>query len=239
MPQSRSGYRSREGDTGERPRLYCIEQQHYHNSNIITIDRAIQQTVGKSIGINMTRLFPIPRIPIASLILLLSSSTTCTAQTFTRQVECPNDASVTGYTSLEDLNADMAGELDRIAGGGNPAAEYNFNLCSDPDIVYDARRGNEINIVLDNTNIFCGGPGATNPSCLVTGGQLQVRIENSVVDGYPLNNAFMQGVTFADFRGRSIAFLANTPTVFNCEDCIWQVCLLNMVSWTPVFKTTV
>lgn len=160
---------------------------------------------------------------VSSIVTLLLSSSICHAQTFTRQVECPNDASVTGYTSLEDLNDDMAGERDRIAGGGTPSPEYNFNLCSDPDINYDARRGNEINIVLDNTNIFCGGPGVAIPSCVVSGGQLQVRIENSDVEGFPINNVFVRGITFEDFRGRSIAFLANAPTVANFEDCIWQV----------------
>lgn len=162
-------------------------------------------------------------VTVSSIVSLLLSAPTSRAQTFARQVACPTDASITGYTSLEDLNLDMGEERDRIASGGTPSPEYNFNLCSDPDTIYDASRGNEINVVLDNTNIFCGGLGASNPSCIVEGGQLQVRIENSEVDGYPIESAFFQGLTFRDFRGRSIAFLANTPTQANFEDCIWQV----------------
>ena len=163
------------------------------------------------------------RVSLASLLLLLSSST-CHAQTqtFTRSVPCPTDASITGYTSLEDLNDDMAAERDRIAGGGSPSAEYNFILCSDADSTFDARRGNEINVVLENANFFCGGDGFVNPACTIVGGQLQVRIENSAVDGYPIENMSFQGITFQAFVGRSIAYLANTPTEAVFENCIWQ-----------------
>jgi hypothetical protein len=162
-------------------------------------------------------------VAVTSIVLLLLSTSVCNGQTFGRQVECPTDASITGYTSLEDLKADMTEERDRIASGGNPEPEYNLNLCSNPDTQFDARRGNEITVVLDNTNIFCGGPDAVNPSCIIQGGQLQVDIQNSQVDGYPIENAFFRGLTFEDFRGRSIAFAANTPTEVTFEDCIWQV----------------
>jgi hypothetical protein len=156
---------------------------------------------------------------------LLLPDHVCKAQTeaFTRSVACPSDASITGYTSLADLNADMAAELARIEGGGQPLVEYNLNLCSNPDAIYDARGGNEIRPVLSGLNIYCGGPTATDAVCIINGGQIQVLINDSDVASYPIGNILLKGMTFRNFNGRSVEMNAQAPTTITFEDTTWQV----------------
>jgi hypothetical protein len=166
----------------------------------------------------MKRLLP-------SGLLLASILQTCDAQTdaFTRQLECPNDTSLTGYTNVPDINLDMADELTRIAGGGDPPGEgYDLILCPGED--FSVAGGNRFRPVIDGVKISCGGPDSVNPECIVDASREQVIIEDSTVDGYTTNSVTFERITFDSFqRGLSVTLAASKPTVATFTDCIWQV----------------
>jgi hypothetical protein len=153
-------------------------------------------------------------------LLLLHLLCTCQAQSmaFSRQEECSQDASLVGYTTLEAINADMADELARIQGGGDPAIEYTLILCPPSGTLLDPRRGNELKPVLNNVNIVC----AETAECVLEQSQIQVLVENSQVANYPLESVSLRRLTFQDFRGTAISFRANIPTEFTCEDCVFR-----------------
>jgi hypothetical protein len=123
-----------------------------------------------------------------------------------------------GYTSLEAINADMADELARIAGGGEPAAEYTMTLCPPTGTLLDTRRGNELKPILNNLSILC----LDGVECILDRSQVQVLVENSQVANYPLTDILLQGLTFQGFVGTAISFRANTPTQLTCDNCIFQ-----------------
>lgn len=143
-------------------------------------------------------------------------------EAFTRQEACPGDASLTGYTSIPNLNDDMSAELQRIQDGGDPPeGGYNLVLC--PGGNFDAAGGNSIKPVLDQVSITCGGPDSTDPLCVINGGGEQLLIQDSTVDGYTVSSVTVTGLTFSGFTGVTSATLsASEPTLFTCIDCIWQ-----------------
>jgi hypothetical protein len=159
---------------------------------------------------------------------LAAVSQTSRAQTdaFTRQVLCPMDPSIMGYTNVPDLNADMADELNRITveGGDMPPGDYLLNLCPDDENEFDVTGGNRFRPVIDRVKIFCGGPDAVDAVCIVDGSQEQLIIEDSNAEGYSINFVEFQGITFNGFaRGTSVTLAASAPAVATFINCVWQV----------------
>jgi hypothetical protein len=150
---------------------------------------------------------------------------TSRAQTdaFTRQVECPNDTSIMGYTDIQDLNRDMEDELDRIQDAGEiPDMDYILNICP-KDGTYGI--GDPIRPI-DRAQIFCGGPDAVDATCVLDGGRTHVRVEDITIDGLPdyrINEVLFQGITFNAFSRRAVEMLAAAPAVASFVNCIWQV----------------
>lgn len=159
----------------------------------------------------------------AMLVIALGLPAEVSGQTeaFTRQETCPNDNSLTGYTSIQNLNEDMAAELQRIEQGGEiPDGGYDLILC--PGETFDAT-GDSIQPVLDQVSISCGGPNSVDPLCVIDGGEEQLLIQDSSVNGYTLTSVTINGLTFSNFGGETSASLtASRPTEFTCVDCIWQ-----------------
>lgn len=140
---------------------------------------------------------------------------------FTRQETCPNDGDLTGYTSIANLNDDMAAELDRVIEGGEaPAEGYNLILCPGQD--FDVTGGNAIRPIIDQVSISCGGTESTDPVCRVVGSEEQLIIEDSSVQDYTLSSVRISGLTFSEFGTTSATLTASAPTVFTCADCAWQ-----------------
>ncbi|KAG7352772.1 hypothetical protein IV203_008820 [Nitzschia inconspicua] len=153
------------------------------------------------------------------LLPLLHFSSTCQGQSaFTRQEACSQDASVMGYTTLENINADMADEVGRIAAGGDPAAEYTLILCPPSGTFLDPRQSNDLKPILNNLSILC----LEGAECILNESQVQLSIGNSQVENYPLTTILVRGLTFQRFSGTAISFQANQPTEFTCENCIFQ-----------------
>ena len=105
-------------------------------------------------------------VPVIALVTAtISPPPIVCAQTnaFTCQVDCPSDSTITGYTSIADINADMAAEVARIVAGGAPEARYGLNLCPG---TFDATGGNGLQPVLDQVTISCGdGSGGVDSTC--------------------------------------------------------------------------
>lgn len=142
-------------------------------------------------------------------------------------VNCPNDLTdLEGYTSLAALNNDMQLELQRISNGGTPAPPYTFTLC--PNQVFDAALVT-LQPLLSGATFVCGANGDPEDDCTLLGGEEQIRIEDSTVDGYPLESIVFVGLSFADFSnsdemlGSSIAALASSTTTATFMNSRWAV----------------
>jgi hypothetical protein len=168
---------------------------------------------------------------------LASCFHTSRAQTdaFTRQVECPNDPSIMGYTSIQDLTRDMEAELARIGEAGEiPDIDYILNICpsDEPYTLGDPIKP------INRAQIYCGGPAAVDATCIITGERTQVRIGDLMVEGLPdysINEVLFQGITFDDFSRRSAQLQASAPAVASFVNCIWQVSFKRI--YRDVFST--
>ena len=74
---------------------------------------------------------------------------------FLRRVRCPSDTSYLGYVSIEDLNADMEDELERVTEPGAPRSRYTYDLSLCPGIVFEASE-TPIRPILGDLTIRCG-----------------------------------------------------------------------------------
>jgi hypothetical protein len=166
--------------------------------------------------------------PFAAIVAMAMIACPAVAQT---TVNCPNlgpndPADLQGYVSLTALNSDMQLELMRISDGGAPAPPYTFTLC--PNQVFDAALVT-LQPVLSEATFVCGANGDPEDDCTLLGGEEQVRIEDSTVDGYPLETLIFVGISFADFSssdvnlGTSIAALASSTTTATFMNSRWSV----------------
>jgi hypothetical protein len=175
------------------------------------------------------RCLPTMMNPVVAIVAMVMIAYPVVAQTGVTisAVNCPNDPTdLQGYTSLSALNNDMQLELQRISNGGVPAPPYTFTLC--PNQVFDATLVT-LQPVLNDATFVCGANGDPEDDCTLLGGEEQVRIEDSNVDGYPLENLVFVGLSFADFSnsdemlGSSIAALASSTTTATFMNNRWSV----------------
>jgi hypothetical protein len=120
----------------------------------------------------------------------------------------------------------MQTELVRIQNGATPQDSYTYNLC--PNKIFDAASV-FLEPVLNNANFVCGNDGRRTNSCVIVGGTMQVRIVDSAVTGYPLQEISFTGITFSGFEtsnsmsGTSIAAFASSAATATFTDCEWKV----------------
>ena len=132
----------------------------------------------------------------------------------------------TCFDSIGAINSFMQTELVRIEAGADPQASYTFNLCT--NTFFDASM-TTLEPVLNNAMFLCGEDGSRRNRCIFVGGVEQVRIDNSLVPGYPLQEVTFMGITFSSFEsgsamsGTSIAAFASATTTATFMDCAWQV----------------
>lgn len=164
--------------------------------------------------------------PLSKVILAIVATIQpiCSQFVFPPSTEnCPQEPGLDGYTSITALNQDMDTELQRIINGGElpPEQAYVLPLCPQTTFGFDA--ATVLLPILNRVTFQCGSSGDNNERCVFTGGDEQVRIENTAVSGYPFNSVFFLGVTFEGFQQRSIAAMASAPTQVTFMNCLWQV----------------
>ena len=141
-------------------------------------------------------------------------------EAFTRQKTCSNDASITGYNNLTDLNSDMQDELNRIAGGGTiPSSPYVLSLCPGQTFT----QTDSIKPILNDLTIVCGNPTAPTQTCIINGNGPNIDFSNSTVPGYTINNLVFDSLTFENFNVVSVNGFANAPTTATFKNITWQV----------------
>ena len=143
-------------------------------------------------------------------------------------VRCQHDdsSSILGYNNLGDLNEDIQREVDRIASGGQASPSYEFVLC--PNTLFDPSSA-QLLPKLSNSTFVCGSSGLRSDNCIFLGGSEQIFIEDSDIDGYPLQALSFLGITFTQFEGNSastgssVTVRSTDSTEIDFRDCLWSV----------------
>lgn len=137
-----------------------------------------------------------------------------------RDVPCPYDDSIVGYTSIAHLNADIQEEIDRIENVPilQPESSYIYTLCPHTVFVGDER----LTPLLDNSTFLCGNMGDSKDKCTLMGGSVQVNIIDSPYQ-YQINRLFFRGLTFSNFTSYGVAASASSQTRAEFHDCHWRV----------------
>jgi hypothetical protein len=131
---------------------------------------------------------------------------------------CSSDSTITGYTSIEDINSDIDTELGRIEAGEAPQEMYFLTLCPG---TFDVSSG-PLLPRLDQASFSCAGTGNSDDGCIFSGGTEVIRIEDSSIEGYIINSINFLGITFTAFTGYSVELLASAPTEAIFMDCLWK-----------------
>ena len=164
------------------------------------------------------------------------------SSSFTRTAACENEPSLTGYSSITDLNDDMQAELDAINNGtivpSDTDPPYTFTIC--PGLTFDMRGPTPIVPVLNNVIINCGGPDSVNPECILDRSAQQMLIGdiNTNIDGYGLQSITLNGITFNDFRRDTAVQITTTAAAspgatIILNDATFQVCY-DKTQWRSV-----
>jgi hypothetical protein len=147
---------------------------------------------------------------------------------FTKRVTCPKDASLQGYVSIADLNADIMEEFERIEeGGASPPNPYMISLC--PGQTFNVGRDGPLTPILDRMFIQCGSGSTSSGStvditlnpCILDGGVIQIDIQDSPYR-VPLKLDFY-GLTFQNFEVGAIQASATGPSTATFTNSIWTV----------------
>jgi hypothetical protein len=191
-----------------------------HTSMIeITSNREIKTPERRLLRRGMKR--PLSKVILA---IVATIQPICSQFVFPPSTEnCPQEPDLNGYTSIQALNQDMDMELQRISDGGElpPGQAYVLPLCPRTTFGFDA--ATVLLPILNRVTFQCGLSGDNEERCVFTGGDEQVRIEDTAVSGYPFNFVFFMGVTFEGFQQRSIAAVGSAPTQVTFMNCLWQV----------------
>jgi hypothetical protein len=138
------------------------------------------------------------------------------------KIGCPNDASVQGFASLEDLHCFMFEEASStIFGLGFREPPYLYILC--PNTVYTVTESNVITPILNDTWIACGNDGARGNNCTIVGGAVQVLLTDNPIElGHVMEYVSFFGLTFASGTMSSVLAMASSPyVVAEWFECMW------------------
>jgi hypothetical protein len=129
------------------------------------------------------------------------------------------------FDTIGSLNSVMQTELTRIRNGATPQNAYMYNLCN--NTFFDATTS-ILEPVLNNVMFVCGENGNRLGRCVILGGSVQVQIDDSTVDTYPIQELSFMGITFSSFEsnalrtGTSIGAYASSSTTATFMDCTWE-----------------
>jgi hypothetical protein len=135
--------------------------------------------------------------------------------------ECPSNPELRGYTSVEDLNADIQTEFLRITtDGGSQQDSYFLLLC--PDTTFSTEDV-ELMPKLNKATFSCGESGDVNQNCIFSGGEENVRVRNPGIEGFVFDTMSFVGITFQEFTDQSISLRGAAPTETVFIDCVWRL----------------
>jgi hypothetical protein len=133
---------------------------------------------------------------------------------------CPSNPELTGYTSVEDLNADLDTEFLRITTDvGSQEDSYFLLLC--PDTTFSTA---DVDLLptLNKATFSCGESGDVNQNCIFSGGKQNIRVRDPDTEGFIFDTMSFVGITFQEFEEQSISLRGRAPTETVFIDCVWQ-----------------
>jgi hypothetical protein len=137
-----------------------------------------------------------------------------------RTIDCMgSDPPLVGYDRIIDIVNDQFEEFQRIENGDAPRPPYIFRLCPNTD--FDTGQ-QTLPLILDGAVITCGPNMASSDNCVFRGGNVQIVIEDSIIEGYPLSTVSLIGITFEEFSPASVNAYAGAGTTAMFIDCVWQ-----------------
>mmetsp|Transcript_49418 Transcript_49418/g.148905 ORF Transcript_49418/g.148905 Transcript_49418/m.148905 type:complete len:289 (-) Transcript_49418:144-1010(-) len=130
---------------------------------------------------------------------------------------CPADPGLPGHSTIKSLQDAMRDDfLD-----GNASPPFVYHLC--PGVTYrPIVEGAWIEPLADQTYIKCGEDGSSKNGCVVEGGDLQVALVESEMDGYIRKRTTFEGITFSGSTGWSVAAYDTSDTTVKFSDCHWK-----------------
>ena len=154
-----------------------------------------------------------------------------TSQAFSRTDLCDdvNDPLLEGYISIDDLNADIADEFARVSSELTPLDSYEMILC--PDAAFDTSTS-PIQPLLNGMTFRCGGDDSIDPFCSISGGEIQVQVNDISVSGLPdyeMTSVNFEGLTFTGFTDTSVVLAAQRSAVATLTDITWEVRLIDYI----------
>ena len=168
--------------------------------------------------------------------------TATNAPLYPRQVVCPSDETLMGYTSIDAINLDIQRAVSLIISPNHvPPDQYVYTIC--PNTVLNGEH--QLSPVLHNSHFVCGREGYATDNCRIEHGSTQVLIIDTNVEPYPRAPAagasgahamhggaaygssprlfVFKGLTFAHSSDVSVAAVASTTTFAEFYDCHWKV----------------
>jgi hypothetical protein len=139
---------------------------------------------------------------------------------------CPGVAGngIFGYTTIAAMDADQQAELLLIQGGATPRPPYVFTICPGQALDFTVPSA-PFQPVLDQSIFLCGANGQAADGCMFIGGETQIVVQNSSVEGYPLQVIEFRGITFVAFTSAAIAGGAGAGTTVVLTNVVFEVCI--------------
>eukprot|EP00567_Pseudictyota_dubia_P013285 CAMPEP_0197442646 /NCGR_PEP_ID=MMETSP1175-20131217/8620_1 /TAXON_ID=1003142 /ORGANISM="Triceratium dubium, Strain CCMP147" /LENGTH=519 /DNA_ID=CAMNT_0042973161 /DNA_START=146 /DNA_END=1705 /DNA_ORIENTATION=- len=132
---------------------------------------------------------------------------------------CPDTPNVAGHDTIGSLGNAMRADFSQML-KGNASPPFVYRLC--PGVTYRPDlEGAWIEPLADETSIICGNDGSSQDGCIVEGGDLQVALVQSSVEGYVRKRTTFQGITFKGSTGWSVAAYDTSDTTVEFSDCHW------------------
>lgn len=132
---------------------------------------------------------------------------------------CPNDPSISGFTSLKDLNVFMVNVWTFINQGGQLSSPFFFTLC--PDTIYS---DDYIFPLLNDTWIICGRDGSASNNCTLNNETHIVILPHEYNETVtePLEQVNFFGLTLTQSTDISVAAYGSETAWAYFFDCHWK-----------------
>jgi len=136
---------------------------------------------------------------------------------------CPTDQSISGFTSLKDLNVFMVNVWTFINQGGELSPPFFFTLC--PDTIFS---DDYVFPLLNDTWIICGRDGNSSNNCTLNNETHVVILPHEYNETVtpPLEQVNFFGLTMTESKDISVAAYGGENAWAYFFDCHWKVSLI-------------